>query len=583
MRVFGIFIAFTLAAVVFTAPFVAYAACRTFLALYGVPLALLGAGLSCALVIGFQRVRAWRWPERRFTPVALLLGVLLFLAQLYVVKSAGFITTWDVATITQVGDRLTEAGADITYFSHYPNQLFLYGLFAKIAKVGAWLGIGTYTSLVVGGCACVALSVVLATFVCRRLIGPHKALVFQAVASLYLGLNGWIMVPYSDSYGILFCTAALFFYAVPRRWWVRWVGMITTCALGYMVKPTALAILGAAALVSLLPRAISAVRDVRAGKARLGTYAAKAGLLACVVVASLALATGIGVFIRGNYLQTEPRQARTAAHYLMMGLNPEVKGVYSKEDNEFSDSFTDPDERVQAQLGVWWDRLCQAGPLGVAKLFYEKNLSDYADGSFGWKKETHSDFFYELVGDNWPVREFYGVYEDFADEDVSLTRGLPYYWLCHAAWLATLGGCVLSMRRRVREAPQMSGDAQWRRHNEVLAAMALALLILSAYLMVFECRARYLFVYSPYFLIIGIDGILGADWAGALRRFMGLEAPETRGAGEGETVAAIEATNEPATISAAGAAVETPSSGAPETMPTPAALPGDTSLIKEAN
>ncbi len=529
MRVFGAFLAFTLAAVVFTAPFVEYAACRTFLALYGVPLALLGAGLACLAVLAHQKARTWSWPERRFTPVALALGVALFIVQLLVVRGAGFVTSWDVAVLTQVGDRLGEAGPDTAYFSTYPNQLFLYGLFTKIAEVGAWAGVGSYTSLVVGGCACVALSVVLASFVCRRLLGAHKALVFQAIASLYLGLNGWILVPYSDSYGILPCTAALFFLAVPRRWWARWAGLVACCTLGYMIKPTSLAILGAAALVCLLPRAIDAVRDVRAGTASLAACAAKAGKLACVCAVSLALAAGVGTLIKGDYVQATPGQARGVAHYLMMGVNPQSKGVYSAADNELSNSIADPQERTQTQLGIWWERVRTAGPAGLAALLYEKNLSTYADGSFGWKKETHDDFFHEVTGDSWAMREFYGVYEGLADDGVSLTRGLPYYWLCQAAWFATLGGCVLCMRRRSRAASRPSGgeaaDGRERRHqDEVFAAMALALLILSAYLLVFECRARYLFIFSPYFLLMGVDGLLGADWAGALRRLLGLDA-----------------------------------------------------------
>lgn len=526
MRIFGAFLAFTLAAVVFTAPFVEYPARRAFLADSSLPLALLGAGLAAALVLAYRKARAWSWPERRFTAVSLALGAVLFLVQLCVVKSAGFVTSWDVAVVTQVGDRLGEAGPDAAYFSTYPNQLFLYGLFTKIAEVGAWAGVGSYTSLVVGGCACVAASVVLGSFACRRLLGAGKALVFQAAASLYLGLNGWILVPYSDTYGILFCTAALYFLAVPRRWWARWAGLTASCALGYMVKPTVLAILGAAALVILLPRAVAAARGVRAGTARLGACAAKAGKLACVCAASLALAAGVGAYIKGDYVQVAPGQARTAAHYLMMGVNPESKGVYSAQDNELSDSIADPQERTRAQLAIWWQRVCDAGPAGLAALFYEKNLATYADGSFGWKKETHDDFFHEVTGGSQAVQAFYGVREGLADADVSLACGLPYYWLCHAAWLATLGGCVLCLRRRARQAAPGAGcDGEaWRRQNEVFAAMALALLILSAYLLVFECRARYLFIFSPYFLLMGIDGLLGADWSGGLRGFAGLRA-----------------------------------------------------------
>lgn len=55
-------------------------------------------------------------------------------------------------------------------------------------------------------------------------------------------------------------------------------------------------------------------------------------------------------------------------------------------------------------------------------------------------------------------------------------------------WLFVLSGCALGLLRP-------------RSTNGEAVAVA-SLLAVSAFLVVFECRARYLFLYAPYFMLV---------------------------------------------------------------------------------
>ena len=96
------------------------------------------------------------------------------------------------------------------YLSNNPNNTMINVIFSVVAAVGSALGITTYMALVLGGCLCVTISIVACTFAARHVFGERIALAFDVLASLYLGLNAWIFVPYTDTYG-MFCSPLLAF------------------------------------------------------------------------------------------------------------------------------------------------------------------------------------------------------------------------------------------------------------------------------------------------------------------------------------------------------------------------------------
>lgn len=138
------------------------------------------------------------------------------------------------------------------------------------------------------------------------------------------------------------------------------------------------------------------------------------------------------------------------------------------------------------------------GPIGVAKLFVKKTINNYCDGTFWWEGE--GSFYVEVKGDNQAIRDFYNIgYEKnwTAGNSVNST---PFFMIAQGLWLFALAGCVLGFLRRC----PTNGEA----------VAYVVVFALSMFLVVFECRARYLFLFAPYFVLLGALG-----WQACARAF----------------------------------------------------------------
>lgn len=567
LKVLGIYIAATLACVVLVAPFVDFAASWLGLIGYNLPIFLLSLVVCAAFIVLYSflqdfSARTNLLGRKRFLALSLCMGLLLFIAQLYLQKSAGFVCGWDVGTITQVGERApSDTSALARYLSIYPNQQFLYGLFRKLAKLASLADVSAYRTLVCCSCLCVTASIVLATAICHRLFGEVQAIAFQVFASLFIGLNGWVLVPYSDTFGMLFTSAALWLYVIPRKQSVRLLGLTAVSILGYMVKPTAIFLLFAIICLDWIPgiahsanELIKSNRHSRSRKLTLNGDVAAAStegdcqapnatspsasernaspirgtLVALLKVAvpialGVILAAGIGQYVKGNYLTIDPNASYGMTHYLSMGINPSSKGFVSGEEGWLSGSISDPSERRSAQLQLWKKHLKELGPVGLLKIWFEKNLTNYADGSFAWKREViggsknwagwqipTNNKTISIYGDSLTVKNWYGI----VDEDQRDGAGIAYGWYCQLLWFAVLLGCAASALRHARSMKAANPGEPSQSTNHICATMALTLIFLSGFLLIFECRARYLFLFMPYYTLFAIDGLIGKGSAG---------------------------------------------------------------------
>ena len=421
--------------------------------------------------------------KNRSFSIAVTLGtVLLLAAQCYVVHEAWFETGWDAGTMSQVHhpEALTH------YLSVYPNQVFLYCVFRVVAKIGLILGIqSSYLSLVLGGCLCVSLAVWFSAFSAKAVFGYAVGYATLVVSFFFVGLSPWIMVPYSDAYGILCPSVVLFCYCVLGDTKAKWLPISFFSIIGYFIKPTAIFVLAAILVVELY---FAFTR--RRGKGN-GWGLRSFIITALSLCLGIALAYGVSGAIRHLSPSLDDESAFSMTHFLMMGANTETNGVYYESDVELSQSYSSKAERQSANVQVWRDRLCDLGPAGVAKLAAKKTLCNFADGTFAWAVEGH--FWVAEHGSNGRIRSFYGIGNFSSDE--ADANAMTFQYASQVAWLMLLLGAGLGLtRKNVRK-------------GELVAYLSLVALAL--FLAVFECRARYLYLYLPYFIMLGVAG-----WAG---------------------------------------------------------------------
>lgn len=433
--------------------------------------------LVCAVVRAVVSSRVWRTcssPKGFFACVGLVM-VALVASQVVMFQGAFFRTGWDLIYIAD----LDSAASYLNYFQTYPNQNLLRGIFELVAAPlradGSYTLMGCYLRVAILACACVDISIVAITAAARKVAGPAVGFATLALSVVMCGLSPWVMVPYTDALGMLCPSLAFASYACVRDGRVKAALVGALGIFGYFVKPTAIFVLVAIALVELT-RGHMADRLRQAGASRVAM-----GVTAFLVASAMGYAGAQA--LSSKTLELDPQKAFSATHYLMMGANEADGGGFSGTDVRLSWSYPTSSERSAAELAEWKNRLEAMGPSGCARLLVRKICTNFGDGTLAWRKE--GDFFMEVAGTSDVVKWWYGV-------DPNYTTVPPYSFVAQPLWLLVLLGCVACMLRR--------------RPTRTEAVAALCVGMLAVFLAVFECRARYLFLYAPAFCLLASVG-----------------------------------------------------------------------------
>lgn len=444
--------------------------------------------------------------DKTFKRVVLIGTIVLIVLQLFIIAGARFIAGWDVWFITNIGDT-----TQMEYFSRYPNQLFLYGTFTGFAHFLQALGISNYyLGLICLSSLSVAACVPMTAYIAKQIAGHAVGYGTFVLSAVMCGLSPWIMVPYSDTFGMFFTVFILWCYVcldkqvqnqdeqtsalagvhvnarIDARTCCRWFLMGLAVVIGYAIKPTVIFVFVAIVVIELIQWLASfASHDSRGSQRSKDPYDLRKTATAIVACAfGIVLAFALTSIVKNSTYDVDDNAAFSATHFLMMGANPVSGGVWSVSDVEFSDAANTPEERSRANLAEFKNRV-MAMDLPQANMFLlKKLLTNFADGTFAW--EIEGDFYTQIIGTNEAALNFYGI-----SSDASLDNN-TFAPLSQVLWLFVLAGCILIVLGR--------------RPLKAETVIAFTLLVLSAFLMLFEARARYLFLYLPFFIILGTIG-----------------------------------------------------------------------------
>lgn len=446
---------------------------------FGAIAALCAAGLCRPKM---KALKGARW-------IGLLPWGLLLACQLVLCFHAYFITGWDVRAIMDTSYAIAGGEADMhrSYFSQYPNNVSLVMLFAAIIRVVRLLlgnpGLDRCVFVLIAfQCAVNTCTGMLLRLAVNRLTGSKGLSWCTAVVYMaFIGLSPWLMIPYSDSTALIFPTAILALYQFRHDEqfgkWV-WPGMGLLAGLGYMIKPQVLIAAIAIAIVETA-RCIFERKPVR--------WMRHVGGLAAVLM--LLATAGMQLLIKASPIEIRPGRSMNMLHYVMMGLNSETNGSYFYDDVVLT--YHAQDKHAQ-QLPVIRQRLAEMGTEGLAEHLKKKTLTNYADGTFAWSCEG----------------EFYKAWLEDKDEVLSpylksiiYTGGSRYNQYQTAAqciWLALLAGCAICA---------MFGIARSEHGLDEACVMMLCIIGITMFQTIFEARARYLYLYAPYYAALGTGGI----------------------------------------------------------------------------
>lgn len=428
--------------------------------------------------------------SRRKCNILLLIGcIILFIVQLYIAYNIYFLSGWDAGVLRKastdlVNKQLLDSQYPFyKYFTRYPNNVFLTYIFTIIKEITIFFGGDNLDfSLVIVSVLLVNIS---AWFITKSAAIVFKNRYYPILTLfiyvIYIALSPWITIPYSDTYSIAFTTAILYFYLNRDNMnkYLAWFLILILSFIGYLIKPTCIIVLIAIMLLELWKFIfLSNKQKIKCIKYLLV-------LLSCVMLFS--------TIKNYSYSYLGYKEDKTnefpATHFLMMGLNPVTKGVYYEKDVSYTDSFNSKEKKIAANLDVVKKRLKKYGVNGYFKLLSEKLMTNYNDGTFAWSVE--GDFYSKIL-------------DEPNDANAQLLRDIYYYdgiyyknyaTYQQSIWITILFFMLIAVKKI---AVMINKDSY---------VIALAIIGITLFLLLFEARARYLFLYSPYYILLAVMGV----------------------------------------------------------------------------
>ncbi|MCR4890862.1 MAG: hypothetical protein K5989_01560 [Lachnospiraceae bacterium] len=277
------------------------------------------------------------------------------------------------------------------------------------------------------------------------------------------------------------------------------------------------------------------------------------------------------ILIPSLHMDLDPNKPFGMAHYFMMGLNQETNGVYSNEDTNLTNSIGDPEERTRFDMDLAGERLRSMGIKGLLSHLTKKTLVNFADGTFAWgidgnffagtslgdfppvrenalrpyvmewihTEGRHYGKFSSMQQIVWLMVLFLSLFSVFGPRNRGRNGELrgsdPLSPAVPSGGSESRGGNGGLRGSRPLSAPsggseREGGNGELRgsrplspsapfggsesrgrngelRGPETLAVLALSLIGLHLFELLFEAKARYIFIGTPFFLLLSAAGV----------------------------------------------------------------------------
>ncbi len=421
------------------------------------------------------------------------LSIGLFFIQAYVFFNMYFLTDWDAESVSTTAACIaSNAPTDWAtwYYDRYPNNIAITWLLSVLYKVAFQIGsVHEYTyCAILFQCALSCWTGYMLFQIIRDITEIEYAYWGWAVYAVYIALNPWLSIPYTDAMLLCVPLGILRLYQKTQngkyaffKWFV--IGLFTY--IGFKMKPQCAIVLIAAAMCEGVGAFCGHLKQKILAYLKKLAYAA-GGILLGMAIFSLCIVPSLGITVHQD-------SAFGIRHYLMMGLNKETNGVYSEYDVQFSASFATANDRNAANLHTIQSRIEEMGVTGLIKLICKKTLANFGDGTYSWGFE--GVFYRELLEDRnqfvspllknifYTYGNYYGLFSTFQQ----------LVWI---TMLFTSMGIIFYKCKNSRE-------------YAVVQVAVLSLIGSVLFQTIFEARARYFFIYAPFFLLIGLLGWIG--------------------------------------------------------------------------
>lgn len=362
------------------------------------------------------------------------------------------------------------------YIIRYPNNLGLYFLMAFTYRL-SYLITGNISRipLIVINILALNSTVLMTVMLARRLFGNRKALFTLMLCALFTPFYTYTAFYYTDSLSLPFVIGSVYLIDVAlssenakKKYILLGVSGLVMF-FGFKLKGSVIVLVPAILIYLFL---------------RYGIKKAACLALAVIIGFGASYAAYTASFKIAVHIPEELtyKYEMPYTHWVMMGLK--AHGGYNKDDSEYSRSFDNKDEVKDANIKVIKARLKKYGVVGLLNHLKKKATWEWEDGTYFISRSI-----------NEPVKRCF--WHEFVLPDGKFYFGF-YSYSCMFLWFI-----ILMMA--------LSGfGAMLKRETDFMTFVRIGVLGLFIFLLIWEGRSRYLFNFSPLFILTAVDGIAGA-------------------------------------------------------------------------
>ena len=406
---------------------------------------------------------------------------IVLIAQFVIAKSIWYYPGWDVESCYATAEAIARGEIfDQSYFQSCPNNAPITLLLSIPLAIAIKLGLAVpYAVLPYCGAIVQNLSCYIAVLcVQRALKNGTITYITMLLSSLWIAFSGYMTIPYTDVYGLLFAILAIYLWLLNFRPFVKWLLIGLVCMFGASIKPSIIIILVAMVILGVL----KLIKDASTGEK----------VFKKALTISLALFIGI---VPGNIWKNAstayvagsatPQNQLSETHYIMMGQNPHSYGGHSPDDVAFTMSFDTLLEKREANISVALERIRDRSFAENINFYSIKLLKAYAEGNFAF---TNSMLILEE-----PKRDdnlSHALRSVYRTKGENFNVAMLFY---QVIWLMILFACLLA--------------CIIKRKQPFVQLLSLCLFGLTFYLMLVEVWPRYLYVFSLLYLVLAMFGL----------------------------------------------------------------------------
>ncbi len=408
---------------------------------------------------------------------SLIIGFfILFTIQLVIITYGYFTPTWDAGHLNRTVNYFHSYGVidDMEYMTRYPNNSMLTFLLILIRSI-PYFGRSNFILLLIN-CLLVNLSGLFTSLSIKNVTSNSRlALLSYFIIAPLIVLSPWIIVIYSDTFAILFPILIFYIFSKKYRDYRDYFFICFLAVFGYFIKPTVIIILLAIIFAKLVVN-IKNILNIKRWKLKNILKISTVSLLGVIV--SLSLNNAGKVYMQ--YEKVDNVVQFSMLHFIAMGLNEETQGIYNGQDVE--DTINLGNEQNIDKIK---ERISSRSFNEHLDFYARKSLINFNDGSFAWGQE--GSFFLNVKKSLNPITLFIQKAFSYYGNDTK------YFIVVQILWLTVLFLLPFILLKNAS--------------GENILVLMLSIIGISLFLTIFEARARYLYCYSPIFIVAAAKGL----------------------------------------------------------------------------